>query len=48
MEELAAKEMKKSDEEAQTIKEQGKVFLKGNATIRRLIVLEFQITPQQT
>ncbi len=32
MEELAAKEMKKSDEEAQTIKEQGKTVLKGNAT----------------
>lgn len=32
MEGLAAKEMKKSDEEAQTIKEQGKAFLKGNAT----------------
>ncbi|WP_176621468.1 hypothetical protein [Neisseria sicca] len=48
MEEPASKEMKKSDEEAQTIKEQGKTVLKGNATIRRLIVLEFQITPQQT
>lgn len=30
MEKLAAKEMKKSDEEA--IKEQGKTVLKGNAT----------------
>ena len=48
MEELAAKEMKKSDEEAQTIKEQGKGFLKGNAPNRWLIVLKFQITPQQT
>ena len=48
MEELAAKEMKKSYEEARAIKEQGKGFLKGNATNRWLIVLEFQIMPQQT
>ena len=48
MEELAAKEMKKSDEEARIIKEQGKGFLKGNTRNRCLIVLKFQITPQQT
>lgn len=32
MEELAAKEMKKSNDEARAIKEQGKTVLKGNAT----------------
>lgn len=48
MEGLAAKEMKKSNEEARAIKEQGKTVLKRNATNRWLVVLKFQITPQQT